>query len=140
MRYIETTLDAALKEYPGIESLVLNYDPDDSVMTGIIVEGQCGGFKKHKHIRVKIALDEGRPVAWAWTFNYYRPEDLSRARAYLVFVRPSYRRSGIGTDLYAWAMKNSRELHRSLHVFPWDKASRKFYIKVRAKNKFRFLE
>jgi GNAT superfamily N-acetyltransferase len=134
-----------MKEYPDVKRLVLNDDPDDSVMCGIMVEGQLGGFRKHKYIRVRIALKDGAPVGWAWVVNYRRPAwedeyEKPRALAFMMFVSPGYRRAGIGLNFYHWATSISRRLHRSLHVFPWDRRSRDFYNKVDAKNKYRFVD
>lgn len=78
-----------------------------------------------KKIKISIAKKNGIYFGWGLNSNWW---DIPRSRIIMIYVRPKFRRKGIGT-LLAKAVKT-----RTSKASYWNTSSKKFFQAVNIKN------
>lgn len=85
-------------------------------------------FKYQKKIKCFVLFDKEKIIGWSWVMPDKNHE--KRVTDFMIFVHPSYRKQGYGTELITHTTKTSRD-KRAHRVFKYDSTSREFFKKLK---------
>lgn len=121
--YSKNAVDLTLKEEKSCAKLVTS-----GSIYSLYVEC-CTPDSKRKN-RVLIIKDKGVVIGWSVIQEYKKPKGKIRFQ-FMVYIKKSYRRKGLGTELYKRSKKHFKLTDEMIRIYATTSANSRFFRSIR---------
>ena len=133
--FYETNLKWVLNNYrvPYLKELTLEGNGDLKGHMWHYITHPYDCWRNLESVKIILALHRNKIIGWAWGYHDEHKIRRKFKRVYftMYFVRPDWRRLGIGTQLNKQIKKCCAKYKRKIIGEKWDSVSEKFFDKLK---------